>query len=427
VFVLASRHYDFSDPTLITNGAGLRVSHNLGFGVPDTGLAVNLARRWSNRPPTTTVTYTATNAAAIPDLGLRVTVDGPDLPESLGSIVALPGGGPHPDSATELYPIVDVGGAAEPIEADLRGKAALIQRDGITFFCQKIAFAAAAGAELAIISNNRGAEDRILMAQTDLTPIPSLFIAQNDGDALRNYLAAMPEARAGLGLTSTNYTFKVPETLQCEYVGLRVDTDHTARGDLRVVLTSPAGTRSIMQRVNQDTLPGPRDWTYYSVQHFYESSAGTWTVTISDEDNKGTGRVRRISLLISGVPITDLDRDGLDDVWEQLQFASLAQGPAGDPDHDGYSNAREQVLGSDPAHATLPFQLDLSLWDSRLARLSWPSNTNTLYRVEIGAESAAPLHLLTTIPGGFPETEWFVPYTEGLHHFFKVEAVPVGR
>jgi subtilisin-like proprotein convertase family protein len=33
-------------------------------------------------------------------------------------------------------------------------------------------------------------------------------------------------------------------TLVCEHVGLRVATTHTRRGDLRITLVSPAGTRS---------------------------------------------------------------------------------------------------------------------------------------------------------------------------------------
>ena len=62
--------------------------------------------------------------------------------------------------------------------------AALIQR-GPNYFCEKIAFAAEAGAALAIVYNNRDGDARILMAETDLSSIPSIFISQNDGEALR--------------------------------------------------------------------------------------------------------------------------------------------------------------------------------------------------------------------------------------------------
>jgi hypothetical protein len=193
---------------------------------------------------------------------------------------------------------------------------------------------------------------------------------------------------------------------------------------LRIVLTSPSGTRSVLQRLNHDPFPGPDDWTFYSVQHFYESSFGRWTLTIVDENTAGTGSVEGATLIVNGVPITDTDHDGLDDAWELRHFPSLAQSAADDPDHDGYANAREQVIGTDPSQSELPLMLDLSLWDSKLARLSWPSNTNTVYRLAIGTESAAPLTLATNIPGQFPETEWFVPYTRIEHQFFRVQAVP---
>jgi subtilisin family serine protease/subtilisin-like proprotein convertase family protein len=424
VLVLASRYTDYSDPTLVTNGAGFRVSHNLGFGVPDAGAAVQLARAWSNRPPATTVTYSQTNSAAIPDLGLRAGIDGTDVPENLRSIVALPGLGPQFDSTTALLPLVDVGSALSSISTDLRGKAALIQRGG-SDFCQKIFFAAQAGAVFALIYNNVDLTVRKSLVGTDLTPIPSVSLSQRDGEALRDYLKATPGVRAQLTFDATNYRFKVSETLQCEFVGVRLDTDHTARGDLRVVLTSPAGTRSVLQRVNDDSLPGPTGWTYYSVQHFHESSFGTWTLTVSDQNTRGRGSIKSASLIILGVAIRDTDHDGLDDDWELRYFHSLEDGPGDDPDHDGYSNAREQIMQTDPSSPNPALTIDLSVWDEKLARISWPASSNSLYQVEAASEPGAPATLLTNVPGRFAETEWFTPYTNALHQFFKVQALPI--
>jgi subtilisin family serine protease/subtilisin-like proprotein convertase family protein len=423
ILIQAGRHFDLTDPTLITNAAGFRVSHNLGFGVPDAGLAVRLAQHWSNRPAAVTVTYSATNTAPIPDLGLRLQLQADNLPTNLQSIVALPGGGPHPSSDTTLMPLVDVGSATNAITVDLTGRAALIQR-GINYFCEKISFAAQAGAQLAIIYNNTGGDARLIMAGTDLTPIPSICISQNDGEALVAFLSSQPQVQGQLTLQPTNYTFTVTNTLQCEFVGVRLQTDHTGRGDLRIVLTSPTGTQSVLQRVNQDTLPGPVDWTYYSVQHFYESSFGAWTLSVLDEDTKGTGSVTSASLILTGVPITDTDHDGLDDQWELAHFGTLAYGPKDDPDHDGYINSREEIMGTDPQVPNDPLELNLSLWDARLARLSWPSSTNAFYKVNTGSDSVIPLVLATNLPGHFPQTEWFVPYTNSVPQFFQVEAVP---
>ena len=104
-------------------------------------------------------------------------------------------------------------------------------------------------------------------------------------------------------------------------------------------------------------------------------------------------------------------------------FGSLAPGPQDDPDGDGYSNAREQILGSDPTVANGPFALDVSPWDERLARLSWPAVTNRNYELLAGTNLNWSLTLLTNFTGRFPQTEWFTPYTNLTNQFFRVRAV----
>src|SRR5439155_854319 len=99
ILILASRHFDLADPDVVTNGAGFRVSHNVGFGVPDAGQAVALAQRWVNRPPLTTVTYATNSVRSIPDSALRVLITGTNLPANLASIPPFaPSIGPHADS-----------------------------------------------------------------------------------------------------------------------------------------------------------------------------------------------------------------------------------------------------------------------------------------------------------------------------------------
>ena len=118
------------------------------------------------------------------------------------------------------------------------------------------------------------------------------------------------------------------------------------------------------------------------------------------------------------------DPDGLDDGWEKARLGNkLDYGPQDDPDGDGYSNAREQVMGTDPLAADVVFQLDLSPWDKKLARLSWPGVTNRNYEVLAGT-NVATLTLQTNLPGRFPETEWFTPYTNAAQQFFRVRSVP---
>src|SRR5438477_1718714 len=76
IIIQSARHYDLADPDVHTNGAGFRFSHNVGFGVPDAGFAVQLAKSWSNRPAIKEVSVQNTTTVAIPDDSLRVVCAG---------------------------------------------------------------------------------------------------------------------------------------------------------------------------------------------------------------------------------------------------------------------------------------------------------------------------------------------------------------
>jgi subtilisin-like proprotein convertase family protein len=224
-----------------------------------------------------------------------------------------------------------------------------------------------------------------------------------------------------LKLVSTNYTLTVTNTLVCEHVGVRIRTDHPLRGDLRITLESPQGTRSVLQRFNDDTAAGPVDWTYYSTHHFLESSAGDWTISFSDMFEGQTGSVQEVSLILRGVEVEDSDRDGLDDGWESTHFESHSQGPLDDPDGDGANNAREQALNTDPRQIDARFELDLAQWNEDWVRLSWPGVTGVDYEVWTGPE-ITDLTLSTILTGRFPVAEWLAPSTNGQYRFFQVRS-----
>lgn len=423
ILIHSARQFDPTDPDIRTNGAGFQVSHNTGFGVPDAGSAVTLAHAWPNRPPATNVSLTISTPAAIPDDGLHLLITGNNVPANVASIRTAPSQGPHPDAPTASVPFVDVGDAATNITQNLAGKAALIQR-GVPAYAAQINNAAQAGALFAVVCNN-AAGDPGWLGNTDHTLISAVFIGQTDGQALTNWSAQNPSALAQLRLDATNLTFAVTNTLICEHVSVRVQTEHPLRGDVRITLVSPQGTRSVLQQFNSDTTAGPVDWTYTSTHHFYESSAGNWTVCFSDESLGSSGTVQSVTLTITGVEIADTDGDGLDDGWENTHFQSLAQGPKDDPDGDGYSNARAQIMGTDPLVAEIPFKLDLSPLNKDLVRLSWPGTTNWNYEVLAGTDPGQPLTMLTNLSGRFPETEYLTARTNLTHQFFRVrQALP---
>ena len=324
-----------------------------------------------------------------------------------------------------------MGEATKEIAKDVAGKGVLIARapaggapDSANLFRNKIQRAADAGAAFAVVANSRDGDALLQMGGTDFSPIPAVMIGQNDGDALRALLAANATVRAQIHLATASASFTITNSLLCEHVGVRVTTDHPSRSDLRITLVSPAGTRSVLQQINSDTSPGPAGWTYYSTHHFYESSAGAWTVFISDENINNTGSVTGLELAIFGVAIKDADRDGLDDDWEQQHFGNLSAGPRDDPDGDGYSNMQEQILGLNPLAAETPFNVDIAVWNSNYARVTWPGVTNRNYEVLVGNEPLAPLALRTNLPGNFPEVEWFTPTASLTNQFLRVRSVP---
>ncbi len=437
ILVLSSRHFDFADHDLATNGAGLAVSHNAGFGVPDAGLAVRLAQVWSNRPPATTITLVSNVVKAIPDAGFLLRTTGTDVPASVNLVTGLmpeeglhpedpPGENLRPDAPTASLPLVFVGQATSALTTNLTGKAALIQRGTSTFY-DKIKRAQDAGAAFAIVFDNAANTNLVSMQLTNaVLSIPSIFISQTAGDTLAAVAQTNANLRTQLELDAARYTFDVTNQLSCEHVGVRVQTTYSSyRGDLRITVTSPSGTRSILQRFNPFSGGGGAlaDWTFYSTHHFFESAAGVWAVQVGDESPGATGSVTSVSLILKGVPIRDLDHDGLDDDWEMAKFGTLAYGPRDDPDGDGLSNAREQAIGSHPNQmdSPFPFALDASVWNANLLRLSWPAAAGRAYELRFGTSSASALSTLTNVTGRFPDGEVFVPYSGG-PRFFRLRA-----
>jgi subtilisin-like proprotein convertase family protein len=422
--LLSCRHADLADPALQTNGAGLRVSYNLGYGIPDAGLAVSRAAAWKNRPKREQVTFTSTVQRSIPDDGLRVEISGPGVPSSLLSIPATAAFGAHADVATGWFPIAAVGQVLSPVATNLAGVAALCQR-GVNTFLEKITRCVDAGAPVVIVYNNTGLTDRLTMLNTDFVPVPAVLIGRTAGETLDAFVRTNSSAQARILLLKTNCTFHVTNTLVCEHVWVKLQSDHPRRGDVRLTLVSPAGTRSLLQRISTDASPLPADgWTYYSVDHFFEGTAGTWTLEASDEDYAAlSGKVIRVDLTLTGTPITDSDRDGLDDGWETAHFGDLSARPNEDPDGDGIPNAIEQVLGTDPHTADVKFRLDLTPWSAGIARLSWPGTEGATYRVLTSMDPAGPYNEVAIVPGRFPVTEWFNPFDTVSSHLLRVERI----
>jgi len=85
-----------------------------------------------------------------------------------------------------------------------------------------------------------------------------------------------------LNTTGVSRSFTFTDELRIETVEVVLNATHTYRGDLNIVLTSPDGTRSILAEPHGDSGNNYNNWTFTSVRHWGELSAGTWTLTVSD-------------------------------------------------------------------------------------------------------------------------------------------------
>ncbi len=420
VLIHASRHYDFADPFLRPNAAGYWFSTNTGYGVPDAGAAVRLAKRWKNAGALVKKSYNQNSLTELPDDGLqlRIVASGEET-----VFTASPGNGLVPDDPTEALPLVDVGRATVSLDIDLTGKAALIERGG-AFFSEKARHAANAGAVFAVIYNHRNGNERFILGGLDFTPIPAVFLSQNDGTAVKALLNAAGDegAKAAFSLDSKVVTVAVPDSLLCEQVGVRVKMTHQIRGDIRLTVRSPSGTRSVLQANVPDGSAWRGDWTFWSNQFFYEPAKGDWTVAVSDLVNNFTGVLSGVELTVRGRAISDTDNDGLDDDWETARFGSLGQAALDDPDRDGVSNAREQALHTDPATFDAHFDLRYLRLGNGSLRLAWPSWRGFAYSVQSADHALGPWTEQAVVEPGQFQTTWEVkPEAAGVR-FYRVHA-----
>ena len=415
ILVQSAFHSDLEDADVRVTPAGLRVSHNLGFGQVNGGTALELAANWKLIAPAVRVTNRIERTSAIPDAALKVQYSASGGEQ--GSAIALPSFGIHSDGETGTLPLVHVGLATNRITTNLAGKAALIQR-GVTTFYEKIENAARAGAEFAVIYNNAGTNSLDLMVGTEMVTIPAVMITQEDGEELAA-LATNENVTAAITQETATYEFNITEPLIAEHVRVEVDATHQWRGDMRVTLVSPMGTRSVLHQLNPDGSPVNEKWTYMTTHHFYESPIGTWRLYFSDEGQGLTGEVRSAAVEITGIRITDSEADGLDDGWEQANLGNLASGLADDPDNDGYSNAREQIQGTQPHVNDSVLAVDLSAWKEGRIRLNWPARNGVEFEVLATPDLAQPFEVLATITGGFPRAAW-IGRVDAKYKFFTV-------
>lgn len=417
----AKQHYD--DPHTQLNGGGFEVNDNVGFGIPDAGVAVRLAKDWESRPRYILASYSKSLLMEIGEgeYGIKVSPSGAG--EESQWISGYPSLGPVNDRSEKAGKLAFVGLANQSINLNLENMGALIQR-GEVLFRDKILRAEEAGAEFSIIYNNAG-NAPLIMASTDYTSIPTIFIGEQDGEDLKQKVLDNPDLEVKLQMRSKSATFDVRDEMIVEYIGLEFESNISRRSGIRITLFSPSGTKSELQSINQDNVSGLSSWTFHSAQHMFEPSKGTWRVQVSNlGDSESSGTVTSLKLLIRGVTISDDDADGLDDDWEVENFETFDYTALDDPDEDGFRNGYEQAAGTDPKVNDRPFILDLNEWKEGMLRLSWPGNDNAQYDIFSSLFSPNQFGKIASVDGRFPITDTVISIGAKTMEFFRVLEKP---
>lgn len=150
----------------------------------------------------------------------------------------------------------------------------------------------------------------------------------------------LPLESIGGSPQARTYTFSTTKDLRVEQITLTADVSHTARGDLRFRLTSPAGTVSTIGPRLTDTGDNLAGYPFLSVHFWGEASLGDWTLEVRDmlpaTDN---GTINRLDLVVLGAVFPPAPPTDLAVVTLQANHVALTWTDAA-TDEDGYEVER---------------------------------------------------------------------------------------
>jgi subtilisin-like proprotein convertase family protein len=104
--------------------------------------------------------------------------------------------------------------------------------------------------------------------------------------------------------TGLSSSVKIDRLLRVETVEVVFDASHPYRGDLRMVLTAPDGTQSVLAVPHDDPNADYSQWTFTTNRDWDEVSKGTWTLKVTDESGEDIGMWNSWKLNIYGSAIT---------------------------------------------------------------------------------------------------------------------------
>lgn len=89
------------------------------------------------------------------------------------------------------------------------------------------------------------------------------------------------------------------DDLTVETVEVVVVASHQSRGDLEIIVTSPFGTKSVLQEVHNDRGQN-LNWRYSTVRSWGEKAKGKWEITLTDKRTGSTGSFTSWQLKVYG-------------------------------------------------------------------------------------------------------------------------------
>jgi subtilisin-like proprotein convertase family protein len=129
----------------------------------------------------------------------------------------------------------------------------------------------------------------------------------------------------------------VSANLAVERVQVTLNAPHARLGDLRVVLTSPSGSSSVLADMRNDFTAGYNNFVFTTARHWDERSHGVWSLRVSDVRSGVTGTLSSWQINLYGAaPDCPCDWNGggigVQDIFDFLSdwFAG-----AGDFNNDG--------------------------------------------------------------------------------------------
>jgi len=105
-------------------------------------------------------------------------------------------------------------------------------------------------------------------------------------------------------LTGISSTVTINEDFKVEFAEIYFSAnDHTFWPDLKITLTSPQGTESLLSTNATEITNSANNydnWRFGSVRHFMESSKGDWTLSVKDIQEGDTGTLQHWRLVLYG-------------------------------------------------------------------------------------------------------------------------------